>query len=351
MSSHLELKAITHRYAGAKENDLNDVCLTVDASRTVALLGASGSGKSTLLRVAAGLEEPAAGQVLVDGEDLSGTPPDRRGIGLVFQQPLLFPHLNVVDNVAFSARMAGYSKQRARREALEFLDLVQLQDYAQRHTRQLSGGQEQRVSLARALAQQPRLLLMDEPFSSLDSRLREDMYQLVARIREQLEPTIVIVTHDRREASVLADSIAVLESGRILQHGPVPQLHYRPDSLAVSRILGGLNEIPGEVNGGIHSSALGRIKVQDTAKDGAAYLVIRQETLNLVRAGTGLFDASISSIKSMGAHTMATLTVENGNTGRAAVHLSAEVVGNPDLSIGDHIGVNVEKSAGWAVHD
>ncbi|WP_051441503.1 ABC transporter ATP-binding protein [Arthrobacter sp. H14] len=351
MSSRLELKTISHRYSDANEDVLKDISLTVEASQSVALLGVSGSGKSTLLRVAAGLEDPAAGQVLVDGEDLAGTPPDRRGIALVFQNPLLFPHLNVVDNVAFSARMAGFSRRRARRQALEYLDLVQLEDFAHRHPWQLSGGQEQRVSLARALARQPRLLLLDEPFSSLDSRLREDMYNLVSLIREHLEPTIVMVTHDRREASVLADSIAVLDTGRILQHGSVPQLHYRPDSLAVSRILGGLNEIPGDVTGGIHSSALGRVKVQDTVDDGAAFLVIRQETVNLVSAGTGVVDGSIASIKSMGAHTLATLIIDNGSTAKPAVRISAEVVGAPDLSIGDHIGVDFEESAAWAVNN
>lgn len=349
MSSRLELRTISHRYSGGKQNTLHDVCLTVAASQCVALLGASGSGKSTILRVAAGLEDPAEGQVLIDGADLSGAPPEQRGIALVFQQPLLFPHLNVVDNVAFSARMAGDSKKRARRQALDFLNLVQLENFAHRHSWELSGGQEQRVGLARALARQPRILLLDEPFSSLDSRLREDMYELLSRIRQQLQPTIVMVTHDRREASVLADSIAVLDSGRILQHGTVPQLHYRPASRAVSRILGGLNEIYGEVTGGIHSSALGRIGVQDSIRDGSAYLVIRQETLTLVPAGTGLVDASVASVKSMGAHTLATVAVENGPGSGTAVHLSAEMAGTPHLVAGDRVGVSFDESAAWAV--
>ncbi len=347
MSSHLELKHVTHRYPGTVEPVLRDVGPTVAPSQTVALLGASGSGKSTLLRMVAGLEEPTGGQVLVDGQDQAGTSPEQRGIALVFQNPLLFPHLDVVDNVAFSARMAGVPRRKARRQALEFLELVQLQDFAHRRIWQLSGGQEQRVSLARALARHPRLLLLDEPFSSLDSRLREDMYKLLSDIREQLEPTVVIVTHDRREASVLADSIAVLESGRILQHGPVPQLHYRPESLAVSRILGGLNEIPGEVAGGIHNSALGPVKVQHNVKDGNAFLVIRQETLNLVPAGSGMMDAFVASIKPMGAHTL----VETTAAGGTALRLSAEVVGAPELSIGDRIGVSFEQSSTWAVNN
>ncbi|GAA1346943.1 ABC transporter ATP-binding protein [Arthrobacter roseus] len=348
MSSRLELKNISHLYHGTSEPVLKDLGLTVEASQTVALLGASGSGKSTLLRVVAGLEEPSAGQVIVDGQDLTEIPPEHRGIALVFQSPLLFPHLNVVDNVAFSSRMAGVSARIARAEALEFLDLVQLKDFAHRRTSQLSGGQEQRVSLARALARHPRLLLLDEPFSSLDSRLREDMYTLLSDIREQLHPTVVLVTHDRREAAVLADSIAVLDSGRILQHGPVSQLHYRPASLEVSRILGGLNEIPGVVSGGIHHSVLGSINVPE-ARDGHGSLVIRQETVDLVPPGNGVVDAMVSSIKPLGAHSLANVVIAGGPVGEPAQCLWAEVSGNPHFSLGDRVGVSFEPSSTWVV--
>ncbi len=349
MSSRLELKNISHRYDSAAEPVLVDLGLTVEASQTVALLGTSGSGKSTLLRVIAGLATPTHGQVLVDGQDLMGESPEHRGIALVFQNPLLFPHLNVVDNVAFSARMAGAPARTARADALEFLDLVQLKDFAHRRPAQLSGGQEQRVSLARALARHPRLLLLDEPFSSLDSRLREDMYTLLSAIREQLHPTVVLVTHDRREAAVLADSIAVLNSGRIAQHGPVSQLHYRPASLEVSRILGGLNEIPGAVRGGIHHSVLGAINVPE-AKDGDGALVIRQETVGLVPRGEGVVDAIVSSIKPLGAHSLVNVAIAGGSMGEPAQCLWAEVSGNSRFSAGDSVGITFEASSAWVVN-
>ena len=293
---------------------LHEVSLIVEPSRCVALLGASGSGKSTLLRIAAGLDEPSSGQVLVDGSDLDGVPSEKRGIALVFQKPLLFPHLNVVDNVAFSARMTGQSRKAARRHAMVYLELVHLGDFANRSAGRLSGGQEQRVALARALARNPRILLLDEPFSSLDSRLREDMYSLVDDIRAELAPTIVLVTHDRREASGLADSIAVLDGGRILQHGPVAQLHYQPATLAVNRILGGLNAIHGQVAGGIHHSVLGGVPVQKDIDEGSAFLLLRQESACLVPIGQGIADGTVIRAKSLGAHTLIRVALDGATT-------------------------------------
>lgn len=344
---------------------LRDISLTVPARTCVALLGASGSGKSTLLRIAAGLDAPSDGSVLVDGEDVGGVPAEKRGIAVVFQKPLLFPHLTVVDNVAFSARMAGLPKRDARSQAREFLELVQLGDFARRMPGELSGGQEQRVSLARALAANPRILLLDEPFSSLDSRLRDDMYELMGKIRAELEPTIVLVTHDRREASVLADSIAVLDGGTILQHGTVPELHYQPAGRAVNRIMGGLNEVPGTVAGGVHTSVLGRIRVQPGVPEGPALLVVRQEAVQLSLhrdpdddGGTaaGAVDAIgdgpaatgvVGDVKSMGAHLLVMVYLESADGSGASV--AVELAGAPSLRPGDRVAVSVPAGQGWVV--
>ncbi|WP_051478389.1 ABC transporter ATP-binding protein [Arthrobacter sp. H5] len=344
MSSSLSFTKVSRNFGHG--DVLRDISLTVPQSACVALLGASGSGKSTLLRIAAGLDAPSAGEVLVDGQDLSGVPAEERGIALVFQKPLLFPHLNVLDNVAFSARMSGQSKRASRSQALAFLNLVQLADFAHRAPGKLSGGQEQRVSLARALARNPRILLLDEPFSSLDSQLREDMYALVDDIRSQLAPTIVLVTHDRREASVLADSIAVLDEGRILQHGPVAQVHYKPATLAVNRTLGGLNEIPGHVSQGCHVSPFGRIPVQPDASEGPGFLVLRQEALHLVPIDQGAVNGTVTDLKPMGAHTLVRLqldTATDGSTGSLAV----EVVGAPDVHVGGVAGISFNGASGW----
>lgn len=347
MSSRLDLRGVTRDFG--RETVLQDVSLTVETYRCTALLGASGSGKSTLLRIVAGLETASAGEVLVDGHSLDGVPPERRDIALVFQKPLLFPHLTVEDNVAFAARMAGHSRRSARAQAREFLELVHLGGLARRNTATLSGGQAQRVSLARALARAPRLLLLDEPFSSLDSQLREEMYALVHEIRAQLGPTIVLVTHDRREASVLADTIAVLDSGRILQHGPVAELHYRPASRAVSRILGGLNEVPGRTVHGHHHSVLGRLEVQPGAADGPGHLLVRQEAVRLVPAGTGTADGTVVSLTSTGAHTLVRLHLGTRSPDGAPQPLTAEVPGAPELRAGDRTGVLLPGPAAWVV--
>ncbi|WP_049822072.1 ABC transporter ATP-binding protein [Arthrobacter sp. H41] len=345
MSSRLEFRGLSRAFGQAEV--LHEVSLTVEPSRCVALLGASGSGKSTLLRIAAGLDDPSSGQVLVDGSDLDGVPSEERGLALVFQKPLLFPHLNVVDNVAFSARMTGQSRKAARRHAMAYLELVHLSDLARRSAGCLSGGQEQRVALARALARNPRILLLDEPFSSLDSRLRDDMYSLVEDIRAELAPTIVLVTHDRREASILADSIAVLDEGRILQHGPVAQLHYQPATLAVNRILGGLNALSGRVTGGIHQSVFGRVPVQPGMVDGPAFLVMRQEAIRIVVTGEGTAVGSVTGLKSLGAHTLVRTEV-TGDHGPSGT-LTIDVAGEPDVTMGQVVGLKPVNDSGWAV--
>lgn len=348
MSSHLEFRGISRTFGDAEV--LHQISLTVQPSGCVALLGASGSGKSTLLRIAAGLDEPSAGEVLVDGENLAGIPSERRGVALVFQKALLFPHLSVVDNVAFSARMAGQSRKASREHAMAYLELVKLADLAHRSPGKLSGGQEQRVALARALARTPRILLLDEPFSSLDSRLRDTMYSLMADIRAELAPTIVLVTHDRREASVLADSIAVLDSGRILQHGPVAQLHYQPATLAVNRILGGLNAVPGQLVAGAHHSALGRFPVQPGLGDGPAFLTVRQEAIHIVAPADGPATGSVTGLKSLGAHTLVHVTGHGpSQPNEPPAKLTIEVPGDPDLRIGQDVGLRLVNASGWAV--
>lgn len=355
MSSSLTFESICHRF-GAEEV-LEDITLTVPQSSCIALLGASGSGKSTLLRIAAGLLDPTAGTVLIDGEDVTTVDAEKRETGLVFQRPLLFPHLSVVDNVAFAARMAGRPKAEARRQAREYLELVQLTDYAKRMPGELSGGQEQRVVLARALARQPRILLLDEPFSSLDLRLREDMYELLDSIREQLRPTIVLVTHDRREASVLADTIAVLDHGRILQHAPVAQIHHQPATPAVNRILGGLNEVPGVVRAGVHHSALGRIPVPEDTPEGPGLLMPRQESLQLATPGDphstddgapAIARGTVTQVRNSGAHSLVRVELET-DPGQDPITVAVEVTGSPALRPGDAARVALGGVVGWVV--
>ena len=283
MSADLVLTGLARRFGGAPV--LDGVDLTVPAGRCVALLGPSGSGKSTVLRLVAGLDTPDTGRVTAGGRDLAGLPPERRGTAMVGQRPRLFPHLSVLDNVAFPLAVAGRRRRAAREEAAGHLALVGLADLAGRRPATLSGGQEQRVALARALAASPAVLLLDEPFSALDPGVREEMHRLLADLRAAVAPTVLLVTHDRQEAAVVADTVAVLLDGRIAQAGPAEELHTRPATLVVSRFLGGANEVPGRVEGGAHVSALGRLRLPGPAAAGPGVLVVRQEAVVLTGPG------------------------------------------------------------------
>lgn len=293
MSAALSVSGLHRAFPGAELPALDSLDLTVAPGRCVAILGPSGSGKTTALRLIAGLDAPDRGDVAIDGRSVLARPPERRGLAMVSQRPLLFPYLSVLDNVAFAARMNGAPRRAARRSAQRYLDLVQLTSYARRRPVTLSGGQAQRVALARALAAEPAVLLLDEPFSALDPVLRADMHRLLAELRAVLEPTILLVTHDQDEAATVADSIAVLMNGRLLQLDDPARLYARPASLAVSRFLGGLNEIPGHLVDGVHHSALGQLTLAPPMFIGAgpAVLLVRQESVVLVSADDPRADA------------------------------------------------------------
>jgi putative spermidine/putrescine transport system ATP-binding protein len=285
MSAGLTVQGVTRRFPAAASPVLQDVTLSVPPGGCVALLGPSGSGKSTLLRLVAGLDVPDAGEVLVGERSLAGVVPERRGTPLVFQHPRLFPHLDVLDNVAFPLVAAGLRRRRARADAERFLKLVGLASLASRPPASLSGGQEQRVALARSLAARPEVLLLDEPFSALDPVVRAEMHELLTELRAAVEPTILLVTHDRHEAAVVADTVAVLLGGRIAQHSSVERLHASPASLAVHTFLDGRNAVPGWVEGGIHASALGLLALPvGCCADGEGHLVVRQEAVQVTAA-------------------------------------------------------------------
>ncbi|AWN22702.1 ABC transporter ATP-binding protein [Deinococcus irradiatisoli] len=224
------------------------VNLSVAPGETLALLGPSGSGKSTVLRLIAGLERPDAGQVMVSGREVTSLPPEARHLGLVFQDYALFPHLNVLGNVAYGPRRRGAARIQAEQQAREALQLVGLEALERRRTSELSGGQQQRVALARALAPGPPLLLLDEPLSNLDeqlrARLREDLRSLFGR----LGTAVVIVTHDQREALALADRVALMRAGRVVQLGAAAEVFAAPVSAWAAEFLGQPNvfALPGQ---------------------------------------------------------------------------------------------------------
>jgi sulfate transport system ATP-binding protein len=222
---------------------LGDVSLEVPEGSLTALLGPSGSGKSTLLRIIGGLELPDAGTIVIDGEDVTDVPPQRRGIGFVFQHYAAFRHMTVRENVAFGLKVRRQPRARVQARTSELLGIVGLGGYADRYPNQLSGGQRQRMALARALAVQPRVLLLDEPFGALDAKVRAELREWLRRLHEEVEVTTLLVTHDQEEAMSIADRIAVMDHARIAQVGTPRELYDRPASRFVASFLGPVSQL------------------------------------------------------------------------------------------------------------
>jgi sulfate transport system ATP-binding protein len=222
---------------------LDDVSLEVPAGSLTALLGPSGSGKSTLLRIIAGLETPDSGTVEMDGADATRVPTQRRGIGFVFQHYAAFKHMTVRDNVAFGLKIRKTPKARVQERVDELLGVVGLAGYHQRYPSQLSGGQRQRMALARALAVEPRVLLLDEPFGALDAKVRAELREWLRRLHDDVGVTTILVTHDREEAMAIADHIAIMDGGRIAQVGGPRELYDAPANDFVMGFLGPVSQL------------------------------------------------------------------------------------------------------------
>ncbi|MDN5755048.1 MAG: ABC transporter ATP-binding protein [Arthrobacter sp.] len=344
MSATLVIEDLITTFPGTVRPALAGISLEVRAGSCTAVLGPSGSGKSTLLRSVAGLEVPDAGRVVLGGTDLAPIRPEQRGISLVSQRPLLFPHLNVLDNVAFAARVRGVPRREARRDAADFLDVVQLGDLGNRRATELSGGQQQRVALARALAARPGLLLLDEPFSALDPGLRTSMHDLLAEVRRQLSPTLLLVTHDRDEAVAVAERVALLGNGCLLQHAAVQEIYTRPVSLEVNRLMGGLNEVPGTVRGGRHESELGSLALPEDAAgaSGPGTLIFRQESIMVSGVDGPGIPAIVSAVKPQGARRI--LTVQVGGQ-----LLHAEAPWALPVAQGTPVRLQIPRSALWVL--
>ena len=226
---------------------VDEVSLSIAKGEIFALLGSSGCGKSTLLRMLAGFEKPTSGRILLGGQDVAGMPPYERPVNMMFQSYALFPHLSIWENVAFGLKREGLSKDEVQKRTDEMLGLVQLTPYAQRKPHQLSGGQQQRVALARSLAKRPKLLLLDEPLGALDKKLREQTQFELVNIIEKVGVTVVMVTHDQEEAMTMANRIAIMSKGRVLQVGSPKQIYEYPGNRFVADFIGNVNLFEGKL--------------------------------------------------------------------------------------------------------
>lgn len=245
-SPYLETEHLTKRFDDMLAVD--EVNLNIQRGEIFALLGSSGCGKSTLLRMLAGFETPSSGRILLDGQDIVGTPPYERPVNMMFQSYALFPHLSVWDNVAFGLRREGLPNAEVKKRVDDMLALVQLSNLGKRKPHQLSGGQQQRVALARSLAKRPRLLLLDEPLGALDKKLREQTQFELVNIIESVGVTCVMVTHDQEEAMTMASRIAVMSKGRVLQVGAPNEIYEFPNCRFVADFIGNVNLFEGRLS-------------------------------------------------------------------------------------------------------
>jgi putrescine transport system ATP-binding protein len=272
---------------------VSDVSLSIYRGEIFCLLGGSGCGKTTLLRMLAGFEQPTAGRIFIDGQDMAGVPPYRRPVNMMFQSYALFPHMTVESNVAFGLKQEGIPKAEIRQQVDEMLAMVKLEQFARRKPHQLSGGQRQRVALARSLIKRPKLLLLDEPLGALDKKLREHTQFELVNLQEKLGVTFVVVTHDQEEAMTLASRIGVMNGGRIQQVGTPHEIYEFPGTRFVAEFIGNVNMFEGRIvedepdHVTIESSELGApIYIGhgvSTAPDAVVWTAVRPEKVMLTR--------------------------------------------------------------------
>jgi iron(III) transport system ATP-binding protein len=335
-AARLTFENVERRYAQTAA--LGGVSFEVAPGEIVCLLGHSGCGKTTLLRIAAGIEKPSSGRVLLDDVELSGpsrfVAPERRNIGLMFQEFALFPHLTNVQNVAFG--LWSLPKAEALRIAHGALERVGLARYAQNYPNALSGGEQQRVALARAMAPRPAVLLMDEPFSGLDQHLRLSMQDETLTLLRETRATSIIVTHDPEEAMRLADRIAVIRAGQVVQIGPAEVLYRTPANIEVARLFSHINEIDGVVQSGRVVTLFGTVLASGVADGSRVTLGLRQRAVEILKAGQGRA-ARIMDVKFLGDAAVVELAVDGLDR-----LIKARGPGNSAFRRGAEVGVTAD---------
>jgi putrescine transport system ATP-binding protein len=299
---------------------VQEVSLSVERGEFFALLGPSGCGKTTLLRMIAGFERPDRGRIVIDGDDVTATPPYARPVNMMFQSYALFPHLDVAGNIAFGLKQEGMAKSRRAERVAEMLSLVQMTGLERRRPHELSGGQRQRVALARALAKMPKLLLLDEPLAALDRKLREDTRLELTGIQRRLGTTFIVVTHDQDEALGMASRVAVMNRGELAQIGAPAEIYERPNSRFVADFVGAVNLFEGELVAGFNALGLAVAGFDqplpldepvDLPAGAAAALALRPEKLRL------------SDERPQGIALAATIASIGYQGGQSIVHLNA----------------------------
>jgi len=334
--SGLALQDITKQFGNFHAVDHVD--LAVPHGTFVCLLGPSGCGKTTLLRMIAGLEEPTSGAIVLDGQDITPVPTHKRNLGMVFQSLALFPHLSVGDNISYSLRIRGVSREDQVKRVDDLLKMIHLPGFADRPVAKLSGGQRQRVAIARALALSPKLFLLDEPLSALDAKLREAMQVELRQLQQQLGITTIVVTHDQREAMTMADLVVVMGQGKIRQAAPPIEIYRQPADAFVADFIGSTNLLEVTADGAGRATILGQaiLGLKMPAGVSKASVSIRPEDIHVTAPGKGTIDGTVTFVRDLGG------TIETFvDAGGATIIAVATPRERPDVVAGQKVGVQL----------
>jgi spermidine/putrescine transport system ATP-binding protein len=356
----LSARQLRKVYAGKPPVEaLATVDLDIADNEFFTLLGPSGCGKTTMLRLVAGFEHPTSGTLEMFGEDLLALPPYKRPVNTVFQSYALFPHLSVARNIAFGLEMLGKPKAEITATVGDMMELVQMSHLADRQTSQISGGQQQRVALARALAPKPRLLLLDEPLSALDFKLRKEMQLELKRLQTETGITFIFVTHDQEEALTMSDRIAVMGAGTIRQIGTPRDIYERPAERFVADFIGDTNFLPAKIARVQHDSAevvlasgrsiAARLPEGGGTRKGAVTLALRPEHARLVDPGAGLLAGTVSNVVYFGTDTHVHIALEDGTAFVLRRQNSAQ--DHSTLATGDRTGITFDAQVAQVLRD
>ena len=342
--THVSIKNLTKIYPGSTIPSLDNLSLEIESGSLTALLGPSGCGKTTTMKMIAGLLDQTEGDVTFDNISILNEKPENRGVVMVFQNHLLFPYMNVQDNIGFGLKMRNVDKDQIYKRVLEMLDLVKLPNMENRMPKELSGGQQQRVALARALIVQPKVLLLDEPLSNLDAHLRFEMRDLIRNLQQSMGITTIFVTHDQEEAVVLADQVALILDGRLKQYDKPDVFYKRPIDVLTAQFFGGQNFIKGTSKNNLFNSNIGEFTLPQNCLKGSGILAFRPENVQIGKAPKNLntIKAKIIDKIFLGTQTRLKLSINDE---------VIQVIANPneveETDTGIEIDINVPPSSLW----
>ena len=346
--THVSIKNLTKVYPGLTVPSLDNLSLEINSGSLTALLGPSGCGKTTTMKMIAGLLDQTSGDVTFDGTSILKEKPENRGVVMVFQNHLLFPYMNVQDNIGFGLKMRNVHKDEIFNRVIKMLDLVKLPNMENRMPKELSGGQQQRVALARALIVQPRVLLLDEPLSNLDAHLRFEMRDLIRNLQQSMGITTIFVTHDQEEAVVLADQVALILDGKLKQYAQPDVFYKKPIDVVTAKFFGGQNFIKGTSKNNNFSSNIGKLALPKDCLQGNGILTFRPEN---VQIGKG--SKSVNTIKAkiiekifLGTQTRLKLSIKDE---------VIQAIANPnevdEKETGIEIDINIPPSCLWVINN